>query len=495
MGRLRISWLGLVALVCLLGAGIFVSLQLIQYSRSFDQLPSGVTLGGVPVGGLTETEARQQVVTVYNSDVELHYRDAVIILKPAAVNFDVNVDAMLPQIANLRGTDTFWLGLWDYLWLRPAVARDVELNATYSQASLRRILDDIAARYDQPGNAPEPDPENLGFKPGAPGQALNVDPAIELIDVALHSPRAEDRVVNLPLVEQTQVTPSYGTLHDLLVQDTELWGFSGVISLYLADLKTGEEMAFTLQGSSVITGDVAFSAMSTIKIPVALAYYLKSDTAPTEGIQLLLQRSLDRSDNFDTDQLLRLIGDGDGYTGTRQMVDMLGRLGLKDTYLSGLLTVPGAVLSPIATPANSRADINLNPDPYNQTTAVDMGALTVMIYQCSQAKGPLLLAFGGKITPTECQQLIQMMTENAVGPIFIPGGSGGAVVAHKHGWDATPLTNAGDTALVFTPNGDYALTIFLHQPETILFDDANRIIGRLAQAVYNYYSQKNSTGS
>lgn len=490
MQRLRISWLGLLALLCLLGAGIFVALQLIQYSRSFDQLPSGLSLGGVPVGGLTEVEARQQVVAVYNSDIELRYRDAVIVLKPAAVNFEVNADAMLPQVASLRGTETFWLGLWDYLWLRPAISRDVELNATYSQASLRRILDDIAQRYDQPGNAPEPDPENLGFKPGAPGQALNIDPAIELIDVALRSPRAEDRVINLPLVEQTQVNPSFGTLHDLLIQDTQLWGFSGVISLYLADLQTGDELAFTLQGSEIVTGPVAFSAMSTIKIPVALTYYLKSDTAPTEGIQLLLQRSLDESQNRDTDQLLRLVGDGDGYTGTRQLVEMLRTLGLDNTYLSGLLDVLGAVLEPLPTPANTRTDIVLDPDPYNQTTATDMGSLTVMIYQCSQAKGPLLLAFGGRITPTECQQLIQMMTENAVGPIFIPGGSGGAVVAHKHGWDSLPLTNAGDTALVFTPNGDYALTIFLHQSETILFDDANRIIGRLAQAIYNFYAQK-----
>ncbi len=491
MQRLRISWLGLLALLCLIGAGIFLSLQLIQYSRSFEQLPSGLSLGGVPVGGLTETEARQQVVSVYNSDVELRYRDAVIVLKPAAVNFEVNVDAMLPQVVSLRGTDTFWIGLWDYLWLRPFIARDVELNATYSQASLRRFLDDVAARYDQPGNAPEPDPEKLGFRPGAPGQALNVEPALELIDVALRSPRGEDRVINLPLVEQTQVNPSFGTLRELLVEDTKLWGFSGVISLYLADLQNGDELAFTLRGADVVTGPVAFSAMSTIKIPVALAYYLKSDTAPTEGIQLLLQRSLDESQNRDTDQLLRLIGDGDGYTGTRQMVAMLQTLGLENTYLSGLLDVQGAVLLPLATPANGRADINLNPDPYNQTTAVEMGALNVMIYQCSQAKGPLLLAFNGKITPAECQELLQMMTENAVGPIFISSGSGGAVVAHKHGWDSTPLTNAGDTALVFTPEGDYALTIFLHQPETILFDDANRIIGRLAQAIYNFYAQKN----
>ncbi|HRE27021.1 MAG TPA: hypothetical protein PK954_10340, partial [Anaerolineales bacterium] len=133
MQRLRISWLGLLALLSLLGAGIFLALQLIDYSRSFERLPSGLSLGGVPVGGLTQTEARQQIVSVYNSDVELRYRDSVIVLKPAAVSFEVNVDTMLPQVTGLRSTDTFWVGLWDYLWLRPAIARDIPLSATYSQ--------------------------------------------------------------------------------------------------------------------------------------------------------------------------------------------------------------------------------------------------------------------------------------------------------------------------------------------------------------------------
>jgi hypothetical protein len=165
------------------------------------------------------------------------------------------------------------------------------------------------------------------------------------------------------------------------------------------------------------------------------------------------------------------------------------RLGLENTYISGLLDTFGAVLFPIPTPANSRSDIVLNPDPYNQTTAEDMGTLMVMIYQCSQGGGALMAAFAGQFTPDECRQMIDIMTDNQIGPIFIAGGSTpDGVVAHKHGWDALPLTNVADSALVFTPAANYGLTIFLHSSEGMLYEDANRLLISLSRAVYNYFN-------
>jgi hypothetical protein len=85
--------------------------------------------------------------------------------------------------------------------------------------------------------------------------------------------------------------------------------------------------------------------------------------------------------------------------------------------------------------------------------------------------------------------MIQFMTQNEVGPIFISGGTPGGVVAHKHGWDSVPLTHVADAALVFTPGGDYAMTIYVHRAGTMLFDDANRLIISMARAVYNYYNE------
>jgi hypothetical protein len=488
MGRNRFGWLGLFSLVCLVAAGVLTVLQMIAFSQANDRLPSGVSLGSVPVGGLTEVQAREQLLAVYNSDIELRYGSDSIVLKPASINFRVNAGAMLPQASALRGQSNFWVGLGDYMWLRPASAADVPLSLTYSQESLRRFLEDVAARYDRPGTPPRADPLTLGFIPGEPGQALNVDSALDVIDRALRSPYPEDRVVNLPLVEQTRVAPSYETLRELLIENAGLFQFEGLISLYLSDLDTGDELTLTIGPTGTITGPVAFSGMSTIKLPVMVTYYVQQDEVPSQEDRLRLQRMLDQSENFETDALLRQLGDGDGFEGTRQVVRTMQRLGLVDTYISGLLTELGAVLAPLETPANARTDIQTNPDPFNQTTARDMGQLTVMIHQCAENRGPLLLAFEGRVTPEECQDMITFMSNNLVGPIFVSGGSPGAVVAHKHGWDALPLTNAADAALVYTPGGNYALTIFIHTPTEMLFDTANRVIISMARAVHNYYN-------
>jgi beta-lactamase class A len=209
----------------------------------------------------------------------------------------------------------------------------------------------------------------------------------------------------------------------------------------------------------------------------------------TEDENLLLQRSLDESQNTATDLLLKTIGRGDGLEGTLHVTDDMRRLGLSNTYISGLLDVVGSVLTPFATPANTRADLNLRPDPYNQTVPEEMGALLVMVHQCTEGGGPLMIAFPGQFTPEECQKMIQFLTENQVGPIFISGGTPGGVVAHKHGWDSAPLTNMADAALVFTPGGDYAMTIYVHREAAMIFDDANRMIISMARAVYNYYNE------
>ncbi len=484
--RSRINWLTLFAALCLLASAALLLFEVFRYSQSYAQMPAGLTLGEVAVGGLSETAAREQLITAYNAPVELRYQEAVILLEPAVVGFQINTAVMLPQASQTRDGASFWAGLWDYLWLRPPAAQAVPLRAAYSQEKLSAFLTEVAARYDRPGSAPQADPGQLGFKPGAPGHTLNVEAAVKLVDTALHS--ARERVVVLPLTEQTSVQPTFATLADLLTANIALHQFDGVVSLYLADLRTGDELRLTLANGEPITGPVAFSGMSTVKIPIMTSFFSRNTGELDAGETLLLQRSIEESANTATDLLLKTVGRGDGLEGTRRVTDDMRRLGLVNTYISGLLDVQGSVLTPYATPANSRPDLNLQPDPYNQTTAEDMGVLMVMLHACTQGGGALLAAFPGQVLPAECQQMVQLLTQNQVGPIFISGGSPGGVVAHKHGWDTVPLTNVSDAALVFTPGGDYALTIFMHRTETMGFEDANRLLISLAQAVYNFYN-------
>lgn len=461
-------------------------IELILYSRSYAALPQGLLLGGVPVGGLSEAAALEQLVTAYRTPVELHYQNSTILLDPGVVNFQLNTNLMLPQATQYRTGQGFWNGFWDYLWLKPGEVNDIPLQATYSQEKLRAFLDDVAARYDRPGSPALPDPNTLGFVPGAPGHTLDAKAAFNLIDAQLRSPT--ERLVELPVDEQIAVRPSLQTLAELIRTDVDLFQFNGIFSLYLSDLRTGHEIELNLSNGEIVQGPIAFSGMSTIKIPIMTAFFAQNEGALTDDENLLLQRSIDESANTPTDLLLKTIGRGDGLEGTRQVTADMQRLGLVNTYISGLLDVLGAVLVPLGTPANSRTDLNTQPDPFNQTTAQDMGILLTMIYQCSQNKGALMVAFPEQFTPQECRTMIDLLTQNEVGPIFVSGGSPNGVVAHKHGWDQLPLTNVADAALVFTPGGDYALTLYLHQSETMGFEEANRLIISVARATYNYFN-------
>ena len=163
---------------------------------------------------------------------------------------------------------------------------------------------------------------------------------------------------------------------------------------------------------------------------------------------------------------------------------------MPNTYLSGLLNTINAVTAPRKTPGNSRGDINLTPDRFNQTNADDMGRLLVMIVQCTKGQGKLIETFPAQFTPDECKMMIDLLLKNEVGPIFVKGGSPGATVAHKHGWDLLPLNNVADAAIVNSNGGDYVMTVYLHRDRSMPFDDANRLIVALATGVFNYYNRR-----
>jgi hypothetical protein len=46
----------------------------------------------------------------------------------------------------------------------------------------------------------------------------------------------------------------------------------------------------------------------------------------------------------------------------------------------------------------------------------------------------------------------------------------------------------GDSGIVYTPGGDYILSIFVYQPVQVIFDYANLLFANLSASVYNYYN-------
>lgn len=488
-------WL-IVAALGLLGGLSLLLIQILLFGRSLDRLPAGLLIANVPVGGLTNAEAADRLTTVYATPLTLDYRGSVFQLDPAQVDFVLDTDSMLAQAAgaNTDATASLRSGLWAYLWAEtPPTPQPIPLQATYTESKLESFLAEVAARYDAAGSPAVADPDTLGFKPGSAGRTLDRNAAFALINTALRSATTRTPAVTLPVNDFAQTPPTFATLTELLYTNIRLHQFEGLVHIYLADLQTGESLNIAMSGGQPfpVNAGIAISGMSTIKVPVMVTFFRYKDGPLTPDEQLLLAGIFSESANAYTDLILGIIGadqQGGGLVGTNMVSDSMADLGLKNTYLAGLLDTLGAITTPRLTPGNTRTDIDLNPDRYSQTSADDMGRLLVMISQCAQGSGTLIESSPGQFTAEECQQMIAFLSKNEIGPIFIAGSAPGAKVIHKHGWDLLPLNNVADAAIVESAGGNYVLTVYIHRDEPVAFDAANRLIVSLGTAVFNFYN-------
>jgi hypothetical protein len=45
-----------------------------------------------------------------------------------------------------------------------------------------------------------------------------------------------------------------------------------------------------------------------------------------------------------------------------------------------------------------------------------------------------------------------------------------------------------DAGLVFTPGGNYVITLYMHDIDQLLWDPANIMVGKISSAVYNFFN-------
>jgi beta-lactamase class A len=205
----------------------------------------------------------------------------------------------------------------------------------------------------------------------------------------------------------------------------------------------------------------------------------------------LLTEMIDKSDNDSTDALAMTVIDRN--LAPIMVTDDMKAIGLTNTFWAGFFYPGAALLRIYQTPANQRADIITEPELYDQTTPEDMGLLLEDIYQCAQTGGGALVAvFPGNIDQNECQQMVSLLAANRIGVLIEAGVPSDAQVAHKHGWavDVTDgvIHTMADAGLVYSPGGDYVLTIYLYDPVQVVFDDVNLMVAQISQAIYNYFN-------
>jgi beta-lactamase class A len=494
-GRSPFSALRWFSLLFILAGVILLTFQVVRFSRLWMNYPPGVTIAGIPVGHLNRQQAAERLLSAYTVPVELYYGEAVIQLSPTVVGVELDLDKMLSAAEMERTRQSFWDAFWNYLWGSTVVNADVPLQINYSQERLRLYLEnEVATRYDQPATSAMPIVGTVFFQSGRMGTALDIDRAVLLIDVALRSPN--QRSVVLPLQRTNPQRPPFQNLEVLLKQTVSISNFDGLLAVYLMDLQTGQELHFVQQQRQNIAlhPDVAFSASSTIKIPILVSVMRRMDPQgdPEEyaRAKLLMEEMIMRSGNPPADALMERYLDR--IRGPLIVTEDMQALGLESTFLSGYFFAGAPLLVRQLTPANQRADIITTPDPYSQTTVTEMGMLLADIYQCAQnGGGGLMAVFPDDFSPAKCQVMIDLLLKNNIAVLIQAGLADGTPIAHKHGWitDIYGITHdMSDAGIVYTPGGNYVLVIFVYHPREIIWDAGSRLVADLSRAVYNFYN-------
>jgi beta-lactamase class A len=468
---------------------------MIGYSRTRNNYPGGMTIGGVRVGGVNPQIASERVLQVYLSPVEVRYGDAVIQIEPSAVGFELEIDSMIAAADLARTGDAFWRGFWNYLWNRDPQPVEIPLSSSIAEERLVAYLqNEISARYDEPPIPAQPVPGSTTFSTGTPGRVLDIPRSVRLIEDALRSP--DNRTVLLTFQQSSAARPTIGNLEILLQQNILVSGFDGVLGLYLFDLQNGQEVHFAMDQEQTIpvNPDVSFTASSTVKIPIMVSYFIRYGAAALdEGTSNQILDMIRKSENPPADRLMEAL---DPFRGPLVVTDDMKKIGLENTFLAGFFCsaeAPCPLLQNISTPANSRNDVFTDPDVFNQTTPSDTGMLLADIYQCAETGGgALIAAFPETINSEICKQMISFLAADKIGVLIEAGVPEGTRVAHKHGWISEPssgvIKNISDAAIVYTPGGNYVLVIYAYHPVQTIWEPVSEMIAQLSQAVYNFYN-------
>jgi len=479
---------GLSILLLLLAATLAV-FQLVAYSNIRSSFSPGTVIAGIPMGGLNQQQAAERLMQAFSMPIEIHYNEAVIQIKPSVAGFQLDLEGMLAAADMQRTSLPFWTAFWDYLWNRLPPPAEVPLRSSINEERLRTYLkNEISTRYDQPAGVALPVPGSTNFEGGQAGTALDVERAIVLVGDALRSPTA--RVVTLSYNRLGPERPSAQNLQILLQQVVDVADFDGIVELYLYDLQTAQELHFAYQDGKNLTPDIAFTAASTMKIPIMVSVFRRMNDPAPKDVTELIELMIERSENDPADRLMQRAIHPE--TGPLGVADDLQTLGLSNTFLAGYFYPGAQLLKRFQTTANQRADVFTSPDPYNQTTALEMGLLLDDIYQCADSGGgALMAAFPGQITQNECRQMITYLSRNKIAVLLQAGLPEGTQIAHKHGWITEAdgvIHTVSDAAIVYTPGGNYILTVYVYHPVQAVWDKVNLMVAQLSSTVYNYFN-------
>ncbi|HSM58648.1 MAG TPA: serine hydrolase [Candidatus Sulfomarinibacteraceae bacterium] len=458
---------------------VFLLYKVYQYGTVRQYMPAGLTIAGVEVGGMTASEAEAQVSNRYGADVLIYHGENSIAVSPDDIEFMLDLQAMMNEADYQRSQQDFWAGFWGFLWNRPIEVDMVELRASHDEDALERVVETVAGGFDTATQPPQPVPTTLTFQYGEAGMETDIPASVGDVRAAFYRPTGREAHLSLRPVQAER--PDMGLLGRLILNHLQEQAFSGVASIFILDLQSGEEVQ--------VDANAPVSGMDLLKVPIVLDTYRMLDNSPSQTQMQHITRTLLTTEPEPPNALLNVIaGQDNPFLGAQIMTESMWRLGLRNTFIAipyGEGPVPGGRTT-YETPANTSVSLRTQPSPSMQTTAEDMGALLAMLYYCAEgAGGPLRAAYPETITPDECQEILDVMATNQIGSLIEEGVPPGTRVAHRHAWIGDTHADAG---IVYSPGGDYVLVEILYQNEWLPWERSSPLMADIARATYNYFN-------
>jgi len=486
--KIKLFTLG-IALICIAG-GLFLSITNYEFAqKQICIFPDDLKIGSIPVGNLPEKTAREKIQSIYKSPITLIIGDAIIKLFPENF-FDQSVlDLIVDKVSQPCTQLSSWNKFWNHIWqINVTGFESIPIVIEVDEKNLREyITSQILNRYTQPSFPALAIPGTTQFSSGTEGTTFDVDALIVSLVEEIKNP--DDREIVTPLIVDKKEVPSMSQIDLLMKEQIKNSNFNGIVEIYLKNLYSGDVLHFATQNGNSVPFDIAFTAASTIKIPIMVSS-LKREGWPIDNlVSGWLERMIIYSENDPADRLMERINP---IRGPLIVTDDLRNLGLNNTFISGYFYLGAPLLDVVKTTSNSRTDINLDPDLYNQTITSDIGFLLSEIYYCAKkSEGKLVQNSEFPLFGEKCQFMIDILSQNQIGALIEAGLPESTQVAHKHGWSEESdglLHTVSDVAIIFGPENDFVFSIFVYSPDQLLFENANYLIAKLAQTTFNGFN-------
>ena len=235
---------------------IFLGYQLFLYNYARILISSGNRPSpDLDVSGLSRQEATELLNERYLSPIVVYYREERTEISMDEIGFQIDTEGMLDQAAAAHRRARFLARFRRSSFKRaPGTRSSIDLQASHDRAALTERIQAIADFLDQPAKEPQLLAASTTFQAGEAGYVMNLDASLPAVEDALY--RADDRVAHLVIDDQDAPQFSLESLRANL--EGQLDAFSGVGSVFIMDLQTGEELG--------INADVAMSGLSILKI-------------------------------------------------------------------------------------------------------------------------------------------------------------------------------------------------------------------------------------